>query len=119
MTTDNTLPSQIVFIDGALANIDELLAGLAPGVQAVVLDPTRDGVAQIAAALAGVSGLAAIHIVSHGAEGMLQLGAARLDGDSLARYAAQLEAIGAALSESGDLCFTAATWRPAKPARPS
>ena len=103
MTTEITPTKKIVFIDGSLANIDQLLAGLAPGVEVVILDPACDGVAQMAAALAGLSGLAAIHIVSHGSEGMLQLGSAVLDGASLVRYEAQLAIIGEALADTGDL----------------
>ncbi|MBI5790411.1 MAG: DUF4347 domain-containing protein [Rhodocyclales bacterium] len=103
MPTDTTLANQIVFIDGSLQNIDEILAGLAPGISAVVLDPTQDGLTQIAAALAGVTDLSAIHIISHGSVGALQLGSAMVSGDNLTQYQAQLEAIGAALSPIGDL----------------
>jgi Ca2+-binding RTX toxin-like protein len=103
MTTDTTQPNQIVFIDGSLQDIENILAGLAPGMQVVVLDPMRDGLVQIATALAGQSGLSAIHIISHGAAGQLQLGNAGITGANLADYEAQLSAIGAALSTNGDL----------------
>ncbi len=103
MPTDTTLANQIVFIDGSLQNIDEILAGLAPGISVVVLDPTQDGLTQIAAALAGITDLSAIHIISHGSVGALQLGSTIVNGDNLAEYQAQLDAIGAALSPIGDL----------------
>jgi Ca2+-binding RTX toxin-like protein len=103
MTTDITQSNQIVFIDGSLQDIESILAGLAPGMQFVVLDPLRDGLQQIAGALAGQSGLSAVHIISHGAAGQLQLGNASITGDNLADYQAQLSAIGAALSLTGDL----------------
>jgi Ca2+-binding RTX toxin-like protein len=103
MTTDITQSNQIVFIDGSLQDIESILAGLAPGMQFVVLDPLRDGLQQIAEALEGQSGLSAIHIISHGAAGQLQLGNASVTGDNLADYQAQLSAIGAALSSTGDL----------------
>ena len=38
---------RLVIIDGGIENYHELIAGLEPGVEAIVLDPSLDGVAQI------------------------------------------------------------------------
>jgi Ca2+-binding RTX toxin-like protein len=95
--------ASFVFFDPRVQGIELLLDGLAPGVQVVVLDATRDGVAQIALALQGVTGLDAIHIVSHGAPGLLLLGDTMLDESRLEQYAGELGAIGAALADSGDI----------------
>src|SRR5687767_5542467 len=97
--------SSFVFIDARVAGIEGLIAGLGPGVQAVVLDPVQDGIAQLAAALAGVTDLDSIHIVSHGAEGALYLGATMLTGERLDDYRDELTQIGAALAEGGDLAL--------------
>ena len=66
-------PDTITFIDGGLADIDALIAGLPAGSRYFVLDPARDGVRQMADALADYPGLQAIHVISHGAPGSLRL----------------------------------------------
>ncbi len=92
-----------VFIDGSLDNLDTLLAAMRPGARVVVLDPAGDGLAQIADALAGTSGLDAIHIISHGSAGILRLGSGALDTAVIASQPEALATIGSALSASGDL----------------
>ena len=47
--------------------------------QTVLIDASRDGVAQISQALAGQHDIDAIHIISHGADGILELGSTMLD----------------------------------------
>ena len=49
--------SSFVFIDSRVADIERLLAGLAADVQVVILDPSRDGITQIAAALTSITNL--------------------------------------------------------------
>ena len=51
--------SSYVFIDSRVRDIASLLAGFAPDTQVILLEPTQNGVAQIAAALTGVTDLAA------------------------------------------------------------
>ncbi len=57
----------ILFVFDDVPDWRELVSGAAGRV--VVLDASRDGLAQMAEALAGERDLAAIHIVSHGSEG--------------------------------------------------
>jgi Ca2+-binding RTX toxin-like protein len=103
-TTDTRSPvTELVFIDGSLDGIAALVAQVRPGAQVFVLDPAVDGLAQMARIAAGYSGLAAIHVVSHGAAGQLQLGSATLDAASLPGYKTALAAIGASMAEGGDL----------------
>jgi len=96
---------EIVFIDGSVPNAQSLAAGVNAGVQAVVLDPGLDGVDQIARYLAShnARNLAAIAIVSHGADGVLFLGSAELDAGTIGQYQTQLALIGAALGPGGGL----------------
>ncbi|MFN9481099.1 MAG: DUF4347 domain-containing protein, partial [Betaproteobacteria bacterium] len=104
--TPSAAPSagqEIVFIDARLAGAAELLAGLPPEVEVVVLAPDRDGLAQIAAALDGRHGLTAIHVLAHGAPGGRSLGGGRVDGDSLQLHADDARRIGNALAPDGDL----------------
>ena len=96
--------TEIAFIDGSLANINEILDAIDPAVEIVLLDPTSDGVEQIAAALNGRDGIDAIHILTHGNQGELFLGNAVLDAESMqGEYADELAVIGAALTSEGDL----------------
>ncbi len=95
---------EIAFVDGSLSNVAGLIAGIDPSVEIVMLDASRDGVEQIAAALQGRQGLDAIHILSHGSEGRLNLGNAVLDAASMqGEHLDELTAIGSALSAGGDI----------------
>jgi large repetitive protein len=98
-----TAKQEIAFIDTSVSGYQTLLDGLKPDVEIVLIDPARDGLAQIAAALAGRSDIAAVHIFAHGAPGALQLGAAHLSLDNIADRAGDLAVVGAALAAEGDL----------------
>ena len=81
-----------------------LVAGIGAGIEVVLLDATRDGVTQIADALAGREALVALHVISHGSEGELALGSGQVDTDSIrGEHAAALARIGAALGEGADI----------------
>jgi hypothetical protein len=98
-------PSQIVFIEGSVADYQILADGVQPGVKVVVLNPDADGVQQIADYLQQhhVQGLDAVSIVADGADGELQLGSTLLSASNVAGYQPQLAEIGAALKPGGDL----------------
>ena len=70
----STAPTEILFVDGGLQGVQQLLAGVRADVQVFVLDPNRDGFAQISDALAGRQDIAAVHIVTHGDPGRVALG---------------------------------------------
>ncbi len=92
----------ILFVFDDVPDWRELVSGAAGRV--VVLDASRDGLAQMAEALAGERDLAAIHIVSHGSEGRLNLGSTTLDAAGMQGvHREQLETIGRALSAGGDI----------------
>jgi hypothetical protein len=94
---------KIVFIDGAVGQADLLVAGVKPGVRAVLLDPRRDGLGQIARHLADSQSrdLAAIDIVTHGSDGELSLGGHPLNSGTIAAHRRDLATIGAALRPDG------------------
>jgi Ca2+-binding RTX toxin-like protein/methionine-rich copper-binding protein CopC len=93
----------ITFIDGSLADIDTLIAGLPAGSTYFVLDKNRDGVQQMADTLANYHELQSIRAISHGAQGSVKLGTAILDNASLDYYTELLTSIGQSLSSSGDI----------------
>ena len=91
-------------IDAGIADKAAILAGLPAGADVVILDASRDGVAQIAEALASRSGIDQIHLFAHGGEGTLTLGASVLDAETMSTvYRATLAGIGSHLSETADI----------------
>jgi Ca2+-binding RTX toxin-like protein len=94
---------EVLFVDPSVDGWESIVDRAGDAVRIVLLDSTQDGLAQIAAALAGETGLAAIHLVSHGSAGQIRLGDARIDAAGLARHAAALAQIGASLAEDGDI----------------
>jgi Domain of unknown function (DUF4347) len=93
----------IVFVDNHVSNAQEIIQNLPAGTEVVLLDASTDGWAQMAAYLNGRHDIDSISLISHGAEGAVQAGSVWLTADTLASHADQLRAIGAALSEQGDL----------------
>ncbi len=92
----------ILFVFDDVPEWEQLVTNV--GQRLVVLDSSRDGLAQMAEALAGERDLAAIHIVSHGSEGRLNLGVTVLDAAGMeGMHREQLETIGRALSAGGDI----------------
>ncbi len=94
----------VYFVDGGIEGADEIIAGLPAGADVVVLDATRDGVAQIAEAMASRGGVDAIHVFSHGTEGALTLGSTVLDAGSMTGvHADALARIGEHLAADADI----------------
>jgi Ca2+-binding RTX toxin-like protein len=92
----------IVFIDTAVSDYNSLIAGIKPGLRVVILDPTKDGITQITESLA-VGTFKSIHIVSHGTQGSLQLGATQLNTENIAVYSHQLEQWANTLTNDADI----------------
>jgi Ca2+-binding RTX toxin-like protein/subtilisin-like proprotein convertase family protein len=103
---------EIVFVDRGVSDLDTLLAGMRPGLEARLLDNDTPAVGQMAQALRDHSGLDAVHVIAHGQAGAVQFGAGPLTRDTLAQHQADLAAIGRALGEHGDMrlwsCHTGA-----------
>ncbi|MBP7352984.1 MAG: DUF4347 domain-containing protein [Comamonas sp.] len=94
---------EVVFVDSQVPNLAELLAGLSSSAEVVVLDASKDSLQQMADYLQGRNGLDAIHLLSHGADGTVQMGNVWLSSANLGEHSAALQSIGAALKADGDL----------------
>ena len=95
---------EIVFIDTAVADYRQLVEAWKGRGEIVLIDRNADGLDQVRAALAGRSDVTAIHIVSHGSEGVLNLGTTRIDAAAIdGRLASTLGAIGRSLTADGDI----------------
>ncbi|WP_201066928.1 MULTISPECIES: DUF4347 domain-containing protein [Thiorhodovibrio] len=66
--------AEILFIDAAVPDAEQLASGVRDGVEVVWLSADQPALAQIAGHLADRDGLGAIHIVSHGSAGRLNFG---------------------------------------------
>lgn len=80
----------VIFIDTAVENYQTLVKDIQAihGDQFTIiyLDATKDGVSQLSEYFAAEKNISAVHIISHGVAGSLQLGSGVLDQESLARY---------------------------------
>ncbi|MFO0700790.1 MAG: DUF4347 domain-containing protein [Nitrospira sp.] len=96
--------SEVVFVDPTVPNYQDLLSGMNSNVEVIMLDGGQDGIEQMANALSGRTGIDAIHVISHGGAGELQLGTGVLNAESMSRdYADDLAVIQQSLSEQADI----------------
>lgn len=100
-----TSATSLYFVDSSLSDLDSLLQALPSGAEVVLLQPDQDGLAQMLDALAGREGIDALHVLTHGAPGSIQLGETSLSLGTLAGSADALAKIGAHLSADADILF--------------
>ncbi|MFO0701136.1 MAG: DUF4347 domain-containing protein, partial [Nitrospira sp.] len=95
---------EIVFVDPTVPNYQDLLSGMDPHIEVIMLDGGQDGIEQMASVLSGRTGIDAIHVISHGSAGALQLGTGILTTESMtSQYADELATIRQTLSEQADI----------------
>lgn len=82
---------QILFADSRVEDYQSLTGSADRNTEVIILDSKRDGVEQIAQALKGRTDVAAVHVLSHGAAGSLQLGASELSLSNIESYRNYLE----------------------------
>jgi hypothetical protein len=81
----STNQGAVAFIDPSLKDYKTLIAAIKPGTQVLLLDPKRDGIAQISQSLQIAnlldesSEITSLHIISHGAPGAIKLGNTELN----------------------------------------
>jgi|GEM_PF-6667576 len=107
----------IVVVDMSVPNIEKLLNSIPAGAKVIKINVGEHGVAKLANALAGLTGINSIHFLAHGEvtagnngqglgniEGSFNLGVDVLNSTSISGvYAQDLAKIGAVLSETGDI----------------
>ena len=101
---------ELVFVSENIADYQQLIADLqrAGGnriIEVVVLDADRDGIEQVSEILGDRADLAAVHFITHGAEGQILLGNSSLNSASLQQNSAAISSWGNALTETGDILF--------------
>jgi hypothetical protein len=104
---------ELVFLDSSIANLDQMMTDLrgiherdsSRTLEFVVLDSTKDGIAQITSALLRYNGVDGLHIVSHGGTGQVQLGSTWLNIHSVDTYRNAISAWQYSMSDQADILF--------------
>lgn len=90
---------EIAFIDRHVDDLDILLAGIRPDVDAILLSDDEPAPRQKARAVKGRDGLEAIHIIAHGRPSEVSFGAGTLSLEFMDDYAAELAEVGLMLRD--------------------
>jgi len=101
-------PHELVIVDTATPDYQKLVDAIQPQssdrqIEVVLLDSHRDGIQQITDILSARKDISAVHIISHGADGIVQLGSGNLNLDSLPKNATQIKSWGNALAPGADI----------------
>jgi len=100
---------ELIFVDTDTPEYQSLLSDLlsypddSTRYQVFELDNSQDGISQISAVLRGYENVDAVHILSHGRDGAIDLGSGTLDNDTLTARADLVQSWGNALTESADI----------------
>ena len=97
----STQKKEIAFIDAGVADLDQLIAGLRSEVEPIVLQATRSATEQMARALEGASGLAAVHVIAHGGEAEIRFAGGALSLENMDQHTDALAVLGLALADDG------------------
>jgi hypothetical protein len=100
---NNHAAHEILFIDSRVAGWQTLVANVKSGVQVVVLDPSKDGIEQASQALAGQSGITALHFVTYGQSGEISLGNTLVSDGTLTAKATEIGGWGEHLAAGADI----------------
>ncbi|HEY7985723.1 MAG TPA: DUF4347 domain-containing protein, partial [Methylophilaceae bacterium] len=107
--TQTTTRNEIVFVSTDVANYQTLVSDItknaAPNrnIQVVLLDSTANGIAQISQVLKTEHNIDAIHIISHGSDGVVDIGSTQLNTAVLAKNADIIANWGKAFNPNGDI----------------
>ena len=93
----------LVFIDSNISDYEQLIAGVKPDLDVVLIDDYVDGITQITQALKGYRDLSSLHIVTHGAAGKLWLGDGLVSSTTLNQSREALQSWTAALAPDADI----------------
>ena len=100
---------EIVFIDDGVDDYQQLVDDIyrnsdaSRNIEVVILDRDRDGIEQISAVLLDRNDLDAIHIISHGSDGNVELGNTSLNTNTLTENNLSMALWANAFAETGDI----------------
>ena len=93
----------LLFVDSTVEDRESLIAGVDPTTEVFVLDDRTDGIARITKILTAYKQVEAVHIVSHGSSGCLQLGNGTLDVKTIESYATDINKWRSSLASDADI----------------
>jgi hypothetical protein len=105
----STATREIIFIDASVPELTTLQRDLAAqaeagrDVEVIVIRADEDGLARITDTLTGRQDVGAVHLISHGDDGKVQLGQTVLDTPTLLQRASEIALWGSAFAPDGDL----------------
>jgi uncharacterized delta-60 repeat protein len=97
------MSQSLYFIDTNLSDYKSIVASLSPTDTYYLINSDSDGLMQIADLLSSYSNLDALHILSHGSVGSLNIGSTVLNIDNITYYQSLLQTIGSSLTDNGDV----------------
>jgi len=101
---------EMVFVNDNVADYEQLIADLQGNddnriIEVVSLESDRDGIEQVSEILADRTDLSAVHFITHGADGQINLGSTWLTDTTLQANSDAVAGWGGALTTSGDILF--------------
>jgi Ca2+-binding RTX toxin-like protein len=100
---DTGAANELVFVDSRVEDYQQLITNLKPNQQVIILDAAQDGIAQVSDVLSRNTGISALHLVSHGSEGRINLGSSEFGAYNFGAYAAQLQGWANSLTLDADI----------------
>ena len=103
-------PKELVFVNQNVPDYEQLIADLQKGdenrnLEVVLLEADRDGIEQVSEVLADRTNMAAVHFITHGSDGQINLGNSWLDNTTLQQNIDAVAGWGNALTDTGDFLF--------------
>ncbi len=102
--------TELVFVNDDVSDYEALVAGLRTNdenstIEVIVLDSDRDGIQQISEILSQYQDISALHFITHGSDGQIDIGSTRLDLETLRQNNEMISGWGDSLTETGDILF--------------
>ncbi|WP_207310418.1 DUF4347 domain-containing protein [Rubripirellula amarantea] len=101
--SDHDLESQIVFVDSEVTESAELIELVQAGAEVVLIDSANDPIRQMTSVLSRYHRVSAVHVISHGQAGELQLGGQVINTKTLDARANELKQWRSALTDDADI----------------
>ncbi|NES67699.1 MAG: DUF4347 domain-containing protein, partial [Okeania sp. SIO2D1] len=95
--------AKLLFIDSKVENYHYLISQVDPQTKTVILQPNQNGIDQISKSLDQFQNVDTVHIISHGAKGILYLGNSLLNLDNIRLYVESIQQWGKSLSAGGEI----------------
>ena len=95
--------NQITFVLNNVSDYESIVSEIGDSSTVYIIDAGSDALAQMADILSGYHDLNAVHIMSHGDSGVIDLGLIQITNDNVSDYTELLNQIGSSLSADGDI----------------